>query len=61
MTSETLSVPEEHLAEVIRVIRAGLRYLKAPGSPRPVSKEVREQLEKWCDEEEAYLKELSKP
>lgn len=48
MASETLSVPEEHLRDVIRVIRAGLEHTKAP-------REVRSQLRRWCDEEEQYL------
>jgi len=48
MASEILSVPEEHLAEVIAVIREGLSRLK-------VSDEVQDQLTRWCDEEEEYI------
>jgi len=43
MASEVLAVPEEHLAEVIEIIRAGLK-------DRDVSPEVREALEEWCRE-----------
>jgi hypothetical protein len=53
MASEILSVPEESLAEVIRVIRTGLKNAKF------ISKDTRANLKKWCDEEEAYLKELA--
>jgi hypothetical protein len=51
MAKEILAIPEEHLAEVIRVIRAGLALAA-------VSNEVREQLTKWCDAEEEYLRDL---
>lgn len=50
MANEVLSIPEESLEEVIRVIRAGLKT-------EPVSDEVRAYLAEWCDDEEAYLKE----
>ena len=49
MASEALYVPEESLAQVIIVIRTGLKNAKH------ISKETRRQLKKWCDEEEAYL------
>jgi hypothetical protein len=49
MASEALYVPEEYLADVIRVIRAGLK------AERRLPREVRQQLKKWCDEEEEYL------
>jgi hypothetical protein len=52
---ETLSVPEENLEEVIRVIRAGLKTLD-----KFISKDTRHNLEKWCKEEEKYLEELRK-
>lgn len=48
MAVEILAVPEECLAEVIRVIRAGLAC-------EQVSPETRDQLMKWCDEEEGYI------
>jgi hypothetical protein len=48
MAKEVLYVPEESLEEVIRVLRAGLKV-------ETVSEETREQLTKWCDEEEEYL------
>ena len=50
MSSEILAVPEYHLQEVIDVIRAGLHALR-----ENISKEVKEQLTNWCDEEEEYL------
>jgi hypothetical protein len=49
MASEVLAVPEGSLAEVIRVIRAGLLR------ERKISRETRRNLTKWCDEEQAYL------
>jgi hypothetical protein len=52
MASEILAVPEDYLAEVIRVIRSGLVH------ERKLSRETRQQLKKWCNEEEAYLKRL---
>lgn len=48
MASEILRVPEEHLLEVIEVIRAGLKVTK-------VDPEVTAHLTKWCDEEEEYM------
>ena len=48
MATEILSVPEEHLPDVIRVIRAGLSLEEVPD-------EVKRALETWCDEEEAYI------
>lgn len=53
MANEVLSVPEESLAQVILVIRTGLKNAKY------ISKETRRELKKWCDEEEAYLKGLA--
>lgn len=49
MAREVLSVPEEHLQEVIRVIRYGLNV-----AGTSISIETHEQLKKWCEEEEAY-------
>ena len=49
---EALYVPEEHLEEVIRIIRNGLRGTKE------VSEEVREELNNWCRETKEYLKSL---
>ncbi|MDP3937516.1 MAG: hypothetical protein Q8R92_05195 [Deltaproteobacteria bacterium] len=49
MSTETLHVPEEHLIEVVHIIRAGLK------AKRKVTPEVRRQLTKWCNEEEEYL------
>lgn len=50
MASETLNVPEEHLLEVIKIIRNGLKTTKR------ISPEVKEALTKWCDDEESYIK-----
>jgi hypothetical protein len=56
MAREILAVPEQHLDEVIRLIRLGLCHsLDYPGH---FSQEVREHLMRWCDEEEEYLKGL---
>ncbi len=55
MTKEVLAIPEENLEEVIMIIRAGLNTLKA--SER-ISKDTETNLEKWCKEEEEYLKKL---
>lgn len=56
MAKEILAIPEEHLAEVIRVIRAGLK--SNDGRYLNISVETRVQLEKWCAKEESYLKRL---
>jgi hypothetical protein len=52
MATEVLSVPEEKLGEVIRVIRAGLH-----AKPPRVSAETAKRLRTWCSEEEEYLRE----
>lgn len=49
MATEVLAVPEEHLADVIKVIRRGLE-----ASP-DVAPDVREQLTKWANEEADYI------
>lgn len=49
MAKEILAIPEENLLEVIKVIRVGLSTLGGE-----VSEEVRQNLELWCNEEEAY-------
>lgn len=51
MASEILAVPEEYLEEVIKVIRTGLKHTK-------VSRSVKSNLTKWCNEEEQYLLEM---
>lgn len=56
MSSETLSVPEEHLADVIKIIRAGIR-----AEAHQIPEVVRLELTDWCDEEERYLKESGRP
>lgn len=52
MAKEILSVPEEHLADVIKVIRAGLQH-----NTEVIDDEVDEQLTTWCCEMELYLSE----
>jgi len=52
MTNEILSIPEDYLAETIKVIRLGLKAYPE------VDAVVEYNLNKWCDEEEEYLKEL---
>lgn len=49
MAAEILSVPEEHLLEVIAIIRTGLKHTKK------ITPEVEKQLKKWCNEEEDYM------
>lgn len=49
MATEVLAVPEEHILDVIAVIRAGLSLQEVPPP-------VKEALNKWCDEHEAYMK-----
>jgi hypothetical protein len=49
MASEILAVPEENLREFIKIVRTGLKHTKR------VTKDVRDALESWCDEEEAYI------
>lgn len=53
MAREVLVVPEESLAEVTAVIRAGLA-----GKPN-VSEDTRRNLTRWCDEMEEYLREMA--
>ena len=48
MATELLSVPEEHVPDVIAVIRAGLSLIEVPAL-------VKEALNTWCDEHEAYI------
>ncbi len=58
MAKEILAIPEERLAEVIKIIRTGLEFvdiLRCLDEPQTAD-ETREQLEKWCDVEEEYLK-----
>jgi ABC-type transporter MlaC component len=50
MAKEILTVPEEHLQEVIDIIRAGLYVIG-----NVIKQEVREQLTRWCDEEQEYI------
>lgn len=50
--SEPLYIPEEHLEEVIKIIKTGLKHSDH------VSRSVRVNLEHWIREEEDYLGEL---
>jgi len=50
MPGEVLTVPEDHLLEVIAIIRAGLR-----ATPK-ITPEVKRQLTKWCKNEERYIR-----
>jgi hypothetical protein len=52
LAKETLVIPEENLAEVIRIIRCGLRHSKR------VTNDTKHNLTKWCKEESDYLKRL---
>jgi hypothetical protein len=54
MAKEILAVPEEYLQEVIDVIRAGLHVMSSIVKP-----ETKEQLTKWCDDEQKYINLLS--
>jgi len=57
MAKEILAIPEEKLSEVIAVIRTGLEYVDDGYDELPtISDETREQLTKWCNDEEDYLK-----
>lgn len=49
MATELLAVPEEHIADVICVIQAGLSLQEVPAP-------VKEALETWCNEHEAYMR-----
>ena len=51
MSKEILEVPKEYLAEVIKVIRLGLK-----ADPK-VDALVEYSLNKWCNKGEKYLKE----
>jgi len=56
MASEVLSVPEEHLEDVIYVIRRGLQSTEKALDP-----EVVRALKEWCNDEEEYLKQIKAP
>lgn len=57
MASEILSVPEEYLKEVIKIIRAGVKACNSGKSE--VSAVVEHNLLQWCKDEEAYLRKLN--
>lgn len=56
MATEILHVQEEHLHDVIRVLRIGLGHTIA--AKIRIDPEVRRQLKKWCLEEERYLRRM---
>ena len=58
---EALYISEERVGEMIRVIRAGLKAVriisdKDVPAPPYVRRETAKILKRWCDEEEAYLR-----
>lgn len=55
MASETLTVPEERLADVILVIRCGLCHV----DESVIHNDVTPKLLEWCGEMEEYLKRLA--
>jgi hypothetical protein len=56
MANEILSIPDEHLADAILVIRLGLEAADSLIVP-----EIKQPLSHWCDETEAYLERLKAP
>jgi hypothetical protein len=56
VAKEVLFVPEERLDEVIKVIRMGLDRAKQIGVY--IKQDTKDGLEKWCIEEEDYLRRL---
>jgi hypothetical protein len=50
--TKALHVPEEHLAEVVEIIRKGLKAKKK------VSRKVKKHLTHWCQDMEFYIKDL---
>lgn len=52
---ELLIVPVKDLAEVIQVIRLGLKFMK--DNNLPITDPVYVSLSYWCDAEEIFLKE----
>ena len=49
MATEVLAIPEDYLQDVIWIIQAGCL------SAKYASNDVREHLEEWCDEMQAYV------
>ena len=56
VAKETLHVPEEHLEDVVHVIRRGLQFTE-----KAIDPEVKRALEEWCKDEEEYLERLKAP
>jgi hypothetical protein len=56
VAKETLHIPEEHLEDVIHVIRRGLQFTE-----KGIDKDVFEALTQWCNDEEEYLEHLKAP
>lgn len=55
MANETLTIPEERLADVILVIRCGLCYVDETA----IHNDVTPKLLEWCAGQEEYLKQLA--
>lgn len=51
MARELLTIPEEHLRDVVHVIQAGLNEVE-------VDQEVYEALTEWCEGMKGYLERL---
>jgi len=51
IATEILSVPEDNLEETIKIIRSGLKL-----EWKSISEETKDNLIRWCDEEEEYIK-----
>jgi len=54
VAKEILSIPEENLEEVIKVIRIGLEHILS----KDIDPLTFAQLVQWCDQEEEYLKDI---
>ncbi len=51
MARESFSFPEGMMAEIIEVLRIGLIFRD------PISEDVAELIDDWCDDNEEYAKE----
>jgi len=51
MPSELLTVPEEHIEEMVRIIQAGMDSIEP-------SEDLRISLMEWCEEQEEFLQQL---
>jgi hypothetical protein len=53
MAKEILAIPEDYLQEVIDIIQCGMAHMKDK-----LSDGVIENLTRWCQEEQDYLRRL---